>query len=101
MEIKRMPVSEFRELGLLAYINWAILHPIGLALEVVIDGETGEESFGQIWDCREDPEGIMYADIDEVLNKIKIAQKVLENGGKKRLKALGFITQPLHPEDEK
>jgi hypothetical protein len=55
-----MSVKEFRELGLVQEMNRMFLHPMGLALEVVIE-EDGTEKFGEIWDCRDDPEGIRFA----------------------------------------
>lgn len=59
-----MSVKEFRELGLLQELNRQFLHPLGLALEVSIDDETGEEKFGRIWDDRKDPEGFLFNEID-------------------------------------
>jgi len=56
---KRMSVSEFRKLGYLQELNRQFLHPLGLALEVVIEGG-GSERFGGVWDYREDPEGVLY-----------------------------------------
>jgi len=56
---KRMTVSEFRKLGYLQELNRRFLHPLGLALEVVVEGG-GSEKFGQIWDYREDPEGPLF-----------------------------------------
>lgn len=40
-EIKHMPITEFRDLGLVAEINRQFLHPLGLALEVTTVGEEG------------------------------------------------------------
>lgn len=59
--IVKMPISEFRSLGYLQELNRQFLHPLGLALEVVIDNETGEETLGGVWDYRSDPEGIIYS----------------------------------------
>lgn len=60
--IKRISVAEFRQLGLLQEVNRLFLHPRGLALEVVIGvGEDeGVERFGDVWDYREDPEGMAF-----------------------------------------
>lgn len=63
MALKRMTVKEFRELGLLQETNRLFLHPMGLALEVIVEGDgEGNETvrFGEIWDEREDPVGIFY-----------------------------------------
>lgn len=58
--VKRMTVTEFRRLGLLQEINRRFLHPMGLALEVETD-DTGEVvGFGEVWDYREDPEGMLF-----------------------------------------
>jgi hypothetical protein len=59
-DIKRMDIKEFREKGFLHEVNRQVLHPVGLAMEIIIDGETGEECLGGVWDYREDPEGIFY-----------------------------------------
>jgi hypothetical protein len=66
-EIKRMDIKEFRELGFLQEANRQFFHPLGLALEVIVDEETGETSLGGIWDYRDDPEGMFFMDetIDE------------------------------------
>jgi hypothetical protein len=62
---KRMTPKEFRELGYLQELNRQFLHPLGLALEMVIDTDTGAEAFGQVWDYRDDPEGITFLKLDE------------------------------------
>ena len=59
---KRMDIKEFRELGYLQELNRNFLHPLGLSLEVIIDEETGGERFGGIWDYRDDPEGLLFAE---------------------------------------
>ena len=58
-EIKRLSVAEFRALGYLHEVNRLVLHPCGLALEVIRDPD-GSETFGGVWDYRDDPEGITY-----------------------------------------
>lgn len=58
-EIKRMDIKEFRNLGFLQEINRKFLHPLGLAMEVIID-EDGSERLGGIWDYRHDPEGMFF-----------------------------------------
>jgi hypothetical protein len=59
MDIKYIDITEFREKGYLQELNRLFLHPLGLALEVVID-DNGNESLGGIWDYRDDPSGIIY-----------------------------------------
>lgn len=93
-KIKRMDIAEFRRLGLVQEINRQMLHPLGLALGVIIDLEkcgtcggpkestihmadhpdveirNGAHAFtetarlGGIWDFRDDPEGLRYSEQD-------------------------------------
>lgn len=58
--IKKMSVREFRERGYLQELNRRFLHPLGLALEVGVDND-GVERFGNVWDYRDDPEGLIFA----------------------------------------
>lgn len=58
-EPKKMSVKEFRELGYLQELNRRFLHPLGLALEVDLKPD-GSESFGEVWDYRDDPEGMIF-----------------------------------------
>jgi hypothetical protein len=95
--IKRIDIKEFREFGYLQELNRQFLHPLGLALEVLIDDVTGEETLGGIWDYREDEDGMAYNDLSGcgALNK---AQRVKREQCKKspvRKKMLGFNIQPI------
>ena len=58
--INYMDIGEFREFGYLQEVNRMFFHPLGLALEVSIDEETGVESISGVWDYRADPEGMSY-----------------------------------------
>jgi hypothetical protein len=100
-DIKRMTIKEFRKLGFVQEINRRLLHPCGLALEVTVDMETGEETLGGIWDYRDDPEG-MYFD-DAILSQAK-AQTVVDLFNSKlahRREAFGHIIQPVPEKTEK
>ena len=66
---KKMSVKEFRAKGYLQEVNRLLLHRLGLALEVMVDTESGEERFGEVWDSREDPEGIVFMEYDQVKAK--------------------------------
>lgn len=95
-EIKRMPIKEFRERGYLHEINRLLLHPLGLALEVSVDDETGEEQLGGVWDEREDPEGIVYG--DDLLNPEKaerVCQELLARREERKKHTGGWVVQPL------
>jgi hypothetical protein len=59
-DVKKMSVKEFREAGYLQELNRRFLHPLGLALEVVVEPD-GSERFSDVWDYRDDPEGLLYA----------------------------------------
>lgn len=95
--VKRMDIKEFRELGLLQEINRRFLHPMGLALEVVIDDNTGESTLGGVWDYRDDPEGIVF--VDGLISKDK-AERVAGMFSAKyetRTKKFGWHIQPIEP----
>lgn len=91
-KIKRMDIKEFREMGLLAELNRTFLHPLGLALEIIVDDD-GTEKLNGIWDYRDDLEGILYSKEDFPSKKIKKAQKFIKEKHEQRMKNLGFIHQ--------
>jgi hypothetical protein len=93
-EIKRMDIKEFRESGLLAELNRAFLHPLGLALEVSIKDD-GTEKLGGIWDYRDDPEGMLYSKEHFPTEKIKNAQEFMKQKHEQRMKTLGFVYQEI------
>ena len=98
-KIKRMDIKEFREMGLLAELSRVFLHPLGLALEIIIDDETGKEKLGGIWDYRDDPEGMLYGKEYFPTEKIKKAQEFIKQKHEQRMKTLGFIYQdPDNPQ---
>lgn len=69
MEVKRIDVKEFREKGFLQEANRKFFHPLGLALEVIVDGETGDVCLGGVWDYRYDNEGMFF--VSDTLSKDK------------------------------
>lgn len=83
--------------GLLFEINRQVLHPLGLALAIRtrIDGKI---AFGEILDCRHDPEGFIF-DEDTLKEGSQKHQAYMdEHGGKalvSRVTWLGFTIQPL------
>ncbi len=99
-KIKRINIKEFREKGYLQELNRRFLHPLGLALEVIIVGS--EEKLGGIWDYREDDEGIWYdfqnADrerMEMAVKKCNSVKKEMEKKFPKRIKKLGFDIEPI------
>ena len=100
-KIKRMTPKEFRELGLLQEVNRQFLHPIGLALETVIEDDESEH-FGSVWNYLDDPEGMAFGTVDttseEAKNRIKKAETVktmFEAKRKAREEQLGWHIQPI------
>jgi hypothetical protein len=99
--IKRMTPKEFREQGYLRELNRQFLHPLGLALEMVIEKIDGKDVmvFGQVQDYRDDPEGMYYG--DEVL-RTELARKQAEqiealrkSKAEVRRASLGYEIQPI------
>ena len=96
-DIKRMDIKEFREFGYLQEVNRRFLHPLGLALEVKINDETGKETLGGIWDYRDDPEGMVFGPLD--INAARKAMAVLSQEiGRSfvRKELMGATIQPLN-----
>lgn len=100
--IKKMEVVQFWSQGYLQEVNRQFLHPLGLALEIVTD-EEGNVSFGKVWDCREDLEGMTFLpetiSSEEFIRKTKLIE--LEWGYKSRVRkeALGYVIQPIMESD--
>ena len=98
-DIKRIDIKEFRERGYLQEANRQFFHPLGLALEVVTDKETGEESLGGVWDYRSDSEGMAYADSvllkDDAKQKAENVKQEYEEKAKARKAELGYVVQPI------
>lgn len=94
-EGKTISVKEFRELGLLQEVNRRFLHPLGLAMEVIIDAETGEERIERCWDARDDPEGWTFGDgiIDGEKGRAIEAEERIRYEA--RFATLGYTIQPL------
>ena len=90
---KNMSVAEFRKLGLLQELNRRFLHPMGLALEVVVNHNLGEESFGEVWDCSDDPEGVAFDAVD--VAKAETVDAMFESKRATREKILGWHVQPV------
>lgn len=96
--VKYMSIKEFRSEGYLQEVNRRFFHPLGLALEIR-QQEDGEWVLGGIWDFRDDPEGMNYA--DGVINHARAdnIEALLRQRQSARFNALGYIIQPV-PEAE-
>ena len=103
-KIKRIDIKEFKEKGYLQELNRKFLHPLGLALEVVIDDEKNVK-LGGIWDYREDEEGLYYnigkkydktdMRMEKFINNKNFIDEELKNRSVIRKEKLGFITEPI------
>ena len=91
-EIKRIDIKEFRERGYLQEVNRRLLHPLGLALEVVQD-EDGTEHLSGVWDYRDDPEGIYFSDATDLEPKARSVTAELDARSPARQAALGYVIQ--------
>jgi len=93
-KIKNVP--EFLlESGLIFEINRKILHPFGLALEIIIDDDD-KLVFGNIWDHRDDEDGITFSKESFDVGKEKFEKFMNEFGNmrlKTRLNNLGYTIQ--------
>lgn len=93
MEIKKMTSREFRDEGFLQEANRKFFHPLGLALAVFTDSDVeGGEFLVEVWDYRDDPEGVFFVEgvlsPDKAANvskleksKIALRSKLLPSGG--------------------
>lgn len=96
-EVKRIDIKEFKEKGYLQEVNRQFLHPLGLALEVIIDEESGDCSLGGVWDYRNDPEGIVFGELSSKGNaeKAKAISEERKRKAKSRQEILGYVIQPI------
>lgn len=92
MDINYIDIKEFKELGLLQEINRRFLHPIGLALEVAYDKETGDMWLGGIWDYRDDEEGMLFGEVDP--EKMAYYDTLFDAKARVRLEKYGWVIQP-------
>jgi len=99
--INKINVKEFRQNGYLQELNRRFLHPLGLAIEVVVD-DNNEETLGGIWDYRNDPVGIIY-DLknsdqerkDRFLKNEKFIDEEIKRRTKTRREKIGFFVEPI------
>ena len=61
-DIKHMTAREFQEGGFLQECNRLFFHPLGLALGLEMDEPESDYPHVRIWDYRDDPEGMEFAD---------------------------------------
>ena len=98
---KQMSLQEFRDTGLLQEINRKFLHPMGLSMYFDVY-DNGTIAFGGIYDAREDPEGLYYADNEPAFNKEKEESVSLMFNAKRvsRWNKLGYHVQQTPDSEE-
>jgi len=85
MTVKRIDIKEFRDRGYLQEANRLFFHPLGLALEAIIDQESGGIRLGGVWDNREDPEGRVFTDFDQEKREMVAAEREAKREARARL----------------
>ena len=98
-DIKKIDIKEFREKGFLQEANRLFFHPLGMALEVILDDTTGKEKLGEIWDDRDDPEGMLFQDdivqSKDACEKADHVADLRDKIGRVRIKKYGNRIQPV------
>jgi hypothetical protein len=89
---KVMTVRGFHELGYLEAVNRLVLHPLGLALDVEV-GPDGLEAFGVVWDCRDEPAGVVYPAGHAWTGHVQRISEEMDRRAKARGVELGFVIQ--------
>ena len=94
--MKKIDIKEFHEFGFLQEVNRQFFHPLGLALEVIVN-EDGEEEIGGLFDARDDPEGIIFGDFNGEVGVMKArrVQQLQEEKAKVRRERFGYVVQPI------
>jgi adenylate kinase family enzyme len=99
-QLKYLDISEFVNDGLLLEVNRLFFHPIGLALSVAYNHD-GKWTLDNIIDYREDEEGVIYGDIDNLfIDKYVKANTYINKRLADRFARLGYIIQDI-PRQEK
>jgi len=96
-DMKRMDIAEFRRLGYLQEVNRQFLHPLGLALEVMVE-EDGSMRLSGVWDYRDDPEGMIFDEAEMGDEELALAREIELDRQRRmvcRRAALGYYVQPI------
>lgn len=93
-EITGMCLKEFVKFGYLQEVNRQFFHPLGLALSMAIDDETGDVDFAVLYDARYDPHGVVFSGSEIDIGKARRVEQEQEKRGAARKEYLGFVVQP-------
>ena len=93
MSRKYVDIKEFQEAGRVHEINRLFLHPVGMALEIMIDsGVNGDVySISGVQDYRDDPEGIQFEKIDQA--KVESVRNIMMQKHPQRQTQLSYVIQ--------
>lgn len=92
-EIKYLDLQEFIDEGYLHEVNRLVLHPLGLALSI-----GAGQAHVAVWDCRDDPEGVILGDdLLSPAKAINVAKQMFARRGD-RIKHTGYVVQPIEGE---
>ena len=94
-EINWMDLNEFVDKGFLQEANRQFFHPLGLALAVSYKGGKAISLIG-IWDYRNDPDGIRFAESDlPGADKTEAVDILYREKARARRERFGWIIQPI------
>lgn len=96
-DINIFDLGKFHDFGFVQEVNREFFHPLGLALAVVVDDETGERQSLVVFDWRDDKEGAIFADLsseDNVVKEERVA-RLRSEISVARIKRFGWIVQPI------
>ena len=88
---KRIDLQEFVDMGYLSELNREFLHPLGLALEYYRQND-GTVRLGEVWDNRDDPEGMIFYEVDQTKTASVAAER--EKFRAVREEKFGWMIQP-------
>jgi len=93
--MKYLDIEEFRERGYLQEVNRRFFHPLGLALEMTPATADEPARLSGVWDYRDDPEGVYFADGVSAAKADAIDQELIARIPA-RLARLGYTIQPAN-----
>jgi hypothetical protein len=91
-EIKYLDATTLRDEGYLQEANRRFFHPLGLALELDLETNTL-----RVWDYRDDPEGIIFAEGEDLRAKAQRIDSLMHDRLAPRMSRLSFFVQPAEP----
>lgn len=102
-----MDLKEFRDKGFLLEANRQFFHPLGLAIGVYWDKSDPHNATGTdtdnlppigliVYDYRNDPEGVVFAELTEDdLNKAEYVKSLRDSKAQARIALVGSVVQPI------